>query len=378
MDSFADERLLLSLLRGESGEDHKDGIVHPGSFLELCRRHRISSLIYRSGASAGRLPPETLSALRELTRKTLVDNLILLKALLDLAAALTEEGTGFVVLKGASLLGFLYPEIEQRFMSDLDLLIREKDWPKVAETLRQRGYRLPEAAEERFYRETWYHQLVETPGFPSCNVEFHWNLESVERSRIDPDELIRDAVTCELEGERFLRLCDDHLFLHLAIHLAHHYQDPSLHWVEDLRRLLRMGALDWERIHATARIWGVESCLAYSLEYVERIFPGAVPERGRRIRLSPTRRLILRSLGTRNPALPHRDLAGSPLRHALSMAMVDRWRDAARYVAVHSAARLGRAVGISKGVPPRAELPGRPRSASGDGIPGSAAPPREE
>ncbi len=349
MESYASERLLLSLLRGEFRGPASGPPADPRRFVDLCRRHRVATLIYQAGSRiGGALPPEAQSALRETARKTLVDNLILLKALLDIASALTEEGTGFVLLKGVSLLGFLYPEIQQRPMTDLDLLIREKDWPKVAETLRQRGYRLPSGEEERFNQEVWYHQLVETPGTPSCNVEFHWNLESVERSRIDPDELIRDAVSCEIEGERFLRLCDDHLLLHLAVHLAHHHPDPSLHWVEDLRRILARGNLDWEAIGKTAGAWGVRNCLAYSLEYVERIFPGSLPEAARRFRLSPVRAAIFRSLRTSDPTLPHRPVGESPLRHAVSMALLDRWADAARYVAVHSASRTARALGISR------------------------------
>jgi hypothetical protein len=345
---FAEEALLLHCLRGETGSAASLPRIDPAAFTRLCLRHRLPGLVYSSGGWNHLLPPENRAQLREAARKVLVDNLILLKALREVASVLREEGTGFVVLKGASLLGFLYSEIHLRQMSDLDLLIREKDWPKVAETLGQRGYVLPPEDEERFYRERWYHQLVETPGDPSCNVEFHWNLESVERSRIDPEELIRDAATCELEGERFLRLCDDHLLLHLAVHLAHHYQDPSLHWVEDLRRLLQRGNLDWQRILRTAKAWGVKSCLAYSLAYVEKIFPGSLPEASRGIRLSPARAAIVRRLGTRNPTLPHRPLAGSPLRHAVSMILMDRWGDAARYLLVHSASRGARALGISK------------------------------
>jgi len=350
MTSFTNEYSLLALL-GRAPSSNIDGRrIDPDVFVDLCRRHRVASLAYQAMAEGnGVWPPEILEPLKETTRKTLVDNLLLLKALRDAAAALTEEGTGFVLLKGASLLGFLYPEIQLRPMTDLDLLIREKDWPKVAGTLGQRGYRLPSAEEERFFRETWYHQLIETPGSPPCGVEFHWNLESVDRSRIDPDELIRDAVPCEIEGEEFLRLCDDHLLLHLSVHLAHHYSTPSLHWVEDLRRLLVRGNFDWDRIARTAGAWRVGNCLAYSLGYVERVYPGTLPDPARRFALSPARVLILRTFGTSDPTLPHRALDRSPVRHAVSMALLDRWRDAGRYVAVHSVMRLARIVHLQPG-----------------------------
>jgi putative nucleotidyltransferase-like protein len=346
MPSFASENLMLRLLGRDAASQDGLARVRPGDFVELCRRHRVSGLVYQGAAAGIPQGDAILPALRETVRKTLVDNLILLKALREVAAALSEEGIGFVLLKGVSLLGFLYPEIQLRPMTDIDLLIREKDWPKVADTLRQRGYRMPPTDEERFYRERWYHQLVESPGMPSTKLEFHWNLESVERSRIDPEELIHDAVPCEIEGERFLRLCDDHLLVHQAVHLAHHYQQPALVWVEDLRRLLAAGKLDWERITRTAKSWGVENCLAYSLAYVERSFPGSVPPPARSFRLSPVRRLILGAFRTEDPVLPHRPLEGKAMRHAVSMLLLDRWGDVARYIAVHTALRTRRAAGI--------------------------------
>jgi len=344
MTSYSHERLMLSLLRGGAHSRADFAEAQSGPFLELCRQHRVTGLVYQQAVRDPAGAEAILPGLREVTRKTLVDNLVLLKALQDVASALSEEGIGFVVLKGASLLGLVYPEIQMRPMTDVDLLIREKDWPKVGDTLQSRGYRLPAAEAERYYAENWYHQLVESSGIPPTNLEFHWNLESVERSRIDPEELIHEAVACEIEGQPYLRLGDHHLFVHLAVHLAHHYQSPALIWAVDIRRLIERGGLDWEMIGRTAKAWGVENCLAYSLGYVERAFPGTLPAQARGFRFSPTRRLIMRAFRTEDPTLPHQPLGGRPLRHAVSMVLLDRWRDVARYIAVHSFRRAGRAV----------------------------------
>ena len=345
MDSYLHEHLMLSLLRGGAHSHAEFTGVQSGTLVELCRLHRVSGLVYQQAAkdpAAGAF----LSGLREAARKTLVDNLVLLKALKDVTSALSEEGIGFVLLKGAGLLGFLYPEIQLRPMTDVDLLIREKDWPKVRDTLQSRGYRLPAADSERYYAENWYHQLVESPGIPPTNLEFHWNLESVERSRIDPEELIHDAVACEIEGEPYLRLGDHHLLVHLAVHLAHHYQSPALIWAVDIRRFIEGRELDWQRIRRTAKDWGVENCLAYSLGYVERAFPGTLPPQAGGFRFSPARRLIMNAFRTEDPSLPHQPLGGRPLRHAVSMVLLDRWRDVARYIAVHSFRRATRTTAL--------------------------------
>jgi hypothetical protein len=331
------------LLGGLPVADHDRDRIDPAAFADLCRRHRAAGLAYQALVSESRPWPATiLEPLKEARQKTLIDNLVLLKVLGETATALEENGIPFVVLKGASLLEVLYPEIQLRPMTDIDLLIRKPDWPAVAQALGRRGYILPSAVAERYYSDTWYHQLVESPDWPPCFVELHWNIESSERSRVDPDELFRDAVRFVVDGRTYLRLSDEHLLLHLLVHLAHHYTDPSLHWMVDLRLLLKGKEFDWDRIEATARAWRVRNALAYSLAFLDRVFPGSVPAEARRFRLSPARRLILKTLKTPDPTLLHRRLEGSPLRHIVSMTILDRWRDVSRYIWVHSVQRLRR------------------------------------
>jgi len=350
MIPYHEENLLLRLLGGAPPAVAGAEPVDAARFVELCRRHGVAGMA-REAMAHGQAtwPPSIQEGLKQVARKTLVDNLALLRALREAAAALDEAGIDFILLKGVSLLGFLYPQIEQRPMTDMDLLIHEDDWPSVSAALKRRGCAMPGPESEKSLGEDWYNQLVEIPGTPPCSLEIHWNLESIERSRIDPTVLFRDAVPCVIEGRSYLRLGDDHLFLHLAVHMAHHYESPSLHWAEDIRRLLLQGALDWDRIESTATSWGVRNCLAYSLGYLEQLFPGAVPGPGRRFGWSPARRLILGGLGATNPILPHRDLGRSPLRHAVSMVLLDRWRDAARYIARHATQRVARTLGRGPG-----------------------------
>jgi len=346
MVPYPEENLLLRLLRGEPTTPAHAERVEAARFVDLCRRHGVAATALRRMEAAGPFwPPALLDGLKRATQKTLVDNLVLLRALHETAAALDGARIEFVLLKGISLLGFLYPRIDERPMTDMDLLIRRTEWPAVADTLARRGYVLPTPESEADLGEDWYNHEVRTPGSPSCSVEIHWDLESIERSRIDPGDLFRAAVPCTVDDRPYRRLSDDHLFLHLAVHLAHHYEAPALYWVEDLRLLIENASLDWERIATTADAWGVRNCLAYSLGYVERLYPGTVVGEMRRFRWSPARRLILGALGTSNPLLPHRDLGGSPLRHAVSMALLDRWSSAAGYISRHATTRAVRTLG---------------------------------
>src|SRR5262245_7878707 len=264
MPPHACERLMLDLLRapGRGAEPLPD--VPASTFVDLCRRHRVAGRIGPRLDAAAPGSGEIPAGIQEIARKTLVYNLVLLQALRDVAALLREARVRFVLLKGSSLLNFLYARVDERPMTDVDLLIRKEDWPIVAQALRARGYTMPSEAEERDHAENWYNQSVTSPAIPSTSMEFHWNLESIERSRIDLGELLREAVPCEVEGDPYLRLGDDHLLLHLAVHLAHHYEAPAIMWVEDLRRLLSKGRFDWDKIARLAALWRVRNGVAYS------------------------------------------------------------------------------------------------------------------
>ena len=352
-EPYLHERTLVATLRGATVPDADRARLDQHALLDLIERHRLAGVVRRhvQAAEDGHWASALEEALVTASRKTLADNMVLVEALRSIEEVLRAADISFVVLKGASLLGFLYPEFDGRFMTDLDLLIRQDDWPRVAAALRTRGYKMPTGEQERYYSQAWYHQLVETPAFPSCAVEFHWNIESTERSRVDPVDLANRSVAFELDDTSYRRLCDDDLLLHLAVHLAHHFDRPSLHWVEDLRRLLLNSTFDWAVIESRARQWQVLNCLAYTFCYVERVFPGTLPPAARRIVLSPARRFVLQLLGTTDPTLPHRPLADKPLRHAVSMALLDRWWDALRYVAKHTILRLGRPLRLARRSP---------------------------
>src|SRR5262245_28366476 len=238
MVPYPEENLLLQLLRGAPTTPADGKRIEAARFVDLCRRHGVAAVaLRRMEASGPDWPPVLLDGLKRATQKTLVDNLVLLRTLHETAAALDGARIEFVLLKGISLLGFLYPRIDERPMTDMDLLIRRTDWPAVADTLARRGYILPTPESEADLGEDWYNHEVRSPGNPSCLVEIHWDLESIERSRIDPGDLFRAAVPCTVDGRPYRRLSDDHLFLHLAVHLAPHYAAPATDWDHNVRIL---------------------------------------------------------------------------------------------------------------------------------------------
>jgi hypothetical protein len=299
------------------------------------------------GALVGRDLPEELRSvllpeLERRRRRSRVDNLLLLDRFGRLADLLDEAGTPFIVLKGASLIPLIYKAAEERPMTDVDLLIARDNWPRTRTAVVESGrYKLPSAERERIYSR--YHAKVEisTRETPSCEFEFHWNLEIEGRTALEPGRLMARAVPVELEGRRCRRLEDTDLALHLALHAAHHATAPRLIWIHDLALLAREGLVDWALLHQRAADAQLLVILQYALSYLEKAYPGTVPRelladlpRGR------LRGWLFSRVQTANPLLPTGDLSRVPRRWLYSLALLDGPGIMARFALKQARRRL--------------------------------------
>ena len=67
-------------------------------------------------------------------------NTIIFNELKTLLKILKHANIDVVLLKGTALIASVYPDLAFRFMSDIDILIRENDLVKARENLLANGY----------------------------------------------------------------------------------------------------------------------------------------------------------------------------------------------------------------------------------------------
>ncbi len=337
---FGEERFVLAALRGQEPR------LQPGLSVErilaLCDWHGVAPLLARA------LPPlrgereERLAGgLAARRRRTAVDNLRLLSRLPALAGEIEAAGAPFALLKGAGLIPLVYAGAEERPLTDVDLLVRREDWPRVRERLVRSGrYLLPSPEREGLY--TRYHQKVEIAAAedPACQFELHWNIEIEGRTATDAGRLLERAVPVILDGRTYRRLGDADQALHLAVHAAHHATGPRLIWIHDLHRLARAGHLPWEELDTRARKDQVRMAAWYALAYLEKVHPGTVPPELLAPPAGPLRRWLLSRVATRDPILPTRDLERPPWRWLASLLLLDTPGRMGRFLAGHARRKL--------------------------------------
>ena len=123
----------------------------------------------------------------------------------------------------------------------------------------------------------------------------------------------------DVAGRSVRRMDDTDMVAHLLLHHFTHYFDWRLKWLVDLERIVETSGFDWERVGRRISEWNAVSAVGFSLIHLERLQPGLIPER--------LRRLL--------PAAAWRKLLTLPLRssHPLDLFRATRKRNVQLYLA---------------------------------------------
>ncbi len=301
--------------------------VDAGSLVSLAAAHRVSGLLHRMLAGAGRLEDlgaeaVPLAALADV--QAMAEMLLLPNAMALAVAPLVDAGLEPVVLKGAALLD-RYPAPGTRPMEDVDLLLPRSFHPQAVEVLRRVGWqvvRRPGADR--------YDTVLSHPDVPTLPLELHYGLEGwYERyTGIDADALWRARRPVDCLGQRAFALPVEEEVVLLSQHAGKPYHRfARLIWIADLAMVVaaaeRSGAVDWDRLVATA---GAQGC---------RTVVGAALAMARSAGVhAPTERFALPTGGWRAGAMrdlcdPLRPVRSSVPTFHLRFSLCDRpWRRA--------------------------------------------------
>jgi len=218
---------------------------------------------------ASLVPQDTAQVLAQAYRRCSLKNLQIHGSLRKILVGMREAGIPVILLKGAYLATQVYGDIGLRPMSDLDLLCRKEDEPRIWELLKRLGAR-PSMEKGGFNNATDERVVEHTSHAPPwvldrvARIEIHYHLlaGNLPDDRALQQALWEQASTHEWEGLEIRSLGLEHQVLHLAVHLHKHALEErfALYWVSDLRELLRARgpSLDGQALSALARELGYE------------------------------------------------------------------------------------------------------------------------
>ncbi|MFA6450193.1 MAG: nucleotidyltransferase family protein [bacterium] len=199
----------------------------------------------RKAGLESELPADVRNSFQNLLIEQTGRNIVMLRELDAIVAALNKCGITPVLLKGAALLHEVYKHPGFRRLADIDLLIRKSEMASAASAVAAIGY-MPAggrghhenfAAQREFPVMLELHTALFNPDDPLQRLAFP----------IDAGEMTSRAIQIKTGGGVALSFRAEDQFIYLACHAAKE-RFGSLKHVVDLYEIVKMRNINWEEI----------------------------------------------------------------------------------------------------------------------------------
>jgi len=265
---------------------------------------------------------------------------------------LQGAGVPVIILKGALFGDSLYPSPGLRYMSDTDLLVRNRDFKTAASLLREMGWEatrrggsdnLLQNIGDPDFEEDWQMGegvFIDPKGYV---IDLHWHpapyIWPRRLYRVNVDALWQEAVPLidpDLPGAS--SLSPVHTLAYICLHLAQHGL-KQLRWLLDVdlfvRKYCDSVGWSWDDFVSCAREWRIRSAAFHALNFSRFLFGTPVHEPVLdHLDPGPTARARVAVLLRPRDLLVHPPHA-TGMRHPklVSAALVDRITDLMRFLA---------------------------------------------
>lgn len=193
-------------------------------------------------------------------------NLLLTGELLKVLEALATESIEAVTFKGPTLALLAYGTPGLRQFTDVDILIKLRDFARVHSLLASFGFRpehtLTAGQHAALMRFDSARNFEQTNG---AVIDVHWRLfERRWALRFDSEQVWDRLRPMTVAGKAVLTLSTEDLLLVLCVHGFTHGWD-RLGWICDVAGLITRQEIDWQAVTQRAVKWGVRRILLLGL-----------------------------------------------------------------------------------------------------------------
>jgi hypothetical protein len=207
--------------------------------------------------------------------RILASNLRHLQVLELAAGAFKQARIPFLCLKGAAYLDTLFPDLSEREMCDVDVLVSANHRPQARRALEDFGfwYTPPPPTHEGGWdgHYSWHFRSPD-----HVLLELHAGFCQFGRYSIDYPGVWERSVTYPVEGRAVTTLSPEDSLLYAAVHEAKHSFALHASAREDVRRIIETWRPDWKQVVERAREWGAASSVYVTL-LASRKYGASVP-----------------------------------------------------------------------------------------------------
>ncbi|MFH1849545.1 MAG: nucleotidyltransferase family protein [archaeon] len=219
-------------------------------FVNTAKMSGLGGIAYR------RLTDDSKADFKSDYLSNIYNNTLYLNELDLIAKEFKKHKVDLMALKGLALLESLYSDIGLRRISDIDIMVREKELNKAHELLVDLGYRLSERHDPSYWRKYHYHLLYLNENKKIC-LDLHWNL-IFERGpfKVDADDIWKNKRSAKGHYAPGI----NEMILHLCIHISNPhapYGGGISKYLCDLDYLIEKEEINFPEIIKKAKRWKI-------------------------------------------------------------------------------------------------------------------------
>lgn len=255
--------------------------------------HGTTGILYKHLVDASlesSIPEDVLEKMRNLYLQIAASGIMQSAQFKQVSEELAVNKVEIILLKGAALITDVYGDYGLRAMSDIDVLVREQDWPIIYRILKKTGYRLVEKDFEQIppkltrYDVEAHVQYISHLG--TC-LEFQFDLLTIGIGMKDVGGVWARSREIERDGVKVRKLSQEDQLLQLLVHTNRH-GCSRLKWIVDITESIHQGHdLDWELFITIVKREKVQAVAYYTLGHVERLIGSELAPREVMVKLKP-------------------------------------------------------------------------------------------
>lgn len=268
--------LLSAAIRGEKVQEDKIQNINWEAILEQAKEQNIYSIIYpiiKDLDTHHRPENNIIDQWKKQTILTGINQQRNINQMGLVLASFNKENIPVIGLKGLILREF-YPQKELRTMSDVDLLIQEKNLDKSRKVLLSMGY----SEDEKDLKHIVFSNKDHLP------IELHWALIDsghFKHAEYLEDDIWKNTNKINIYGATVLTPSIENQILHLCLHMVTHfvYSGFGLRQLCDLVLFVEseINRIDWNRFYNKVKRCKIEKFTFAIFEICRRFFDMDVP-----------------------------------------------------------------------------------------------------
>lgn len=240
------------------------------SLVQLAARHGVTPLLYAAlqSLSCQHVPAEFLQQLKALVQANVRQTLLLTQELIQLLKLFEKQDISVLPFKGPILAATIYKDLSLRQITDLDILVHERDVEKVTQLLLKQGY-------QTCIDVPWEKHLVRA-GF--YNVDLHLAIAPKHLSYpLQSEEVWQQTTLTQLGGVAVITLQPEMQLLMLCLHGTKE-RWTSLNRICDVDALVRTQTINWQIVITKAKAQGWQRLIGLGLTLAHELLGTELPE----------------------------------------------------------------------------------------------------